>query len=60
MCGVYLGGAAHADDLWAIASSATAAKHQSKIIHDFTVGNGLKLSSNKTKVVQIEQSKSCG
>ena len=60
MCGLYLGGAAHADDVWAIASSATAAEQQSQIINDFAVCNGLKLNSNKTEVVRIAQSKSRG
>ena len=60
MCGLYLGGAAHVDDVRAIASSATAAKQQSQIIHDFAVGNGLMLNSNKTEVVRKAQSKSRG
>ena len=53
LCGLYLGGAAHADDVWAIAPSATAAEQQSQIIHSFTSDNGLKLNSEKTEVVKF-------
>ena len=42
ICGLYLGGAAHADDVRAIASSASVTEEQGQIIHDFAVENGLK------------------
>ena len=51
ICGLYLGGAAHADDVRAIASSASVTKEQGQIIHDFAVENGLKLNSEKTEIV---------
>ena len=51
ICGLYLGGAAHADDVRAIASSASVTEEQGQIIHDFAVENGLKLNSEKTEIV---------
>ena len=48
ICGLYLGGAAHADDVRAIAS---VTEEQGQIIHDFAVENGLKLNSEKTEIV---------
>ena len=59
MCGLFLGGAAHADDVRAIASSATAAEQHSQILHNFAAENGLKLNSAKTEVVKISKSNSC-
>ena len=47
ICGLYLGGAAHADDIRAIASSASVTEEQGQIMHDFAIGNGLKLNSEK-------------
>ena len=58
ICGLYLGGAAHADDVRAIASSASVTEEQGQIIHDFAVENGLKLNSEKTEIVKISQSNS--
>ena len=60
LCGLYLGGAAHADDVRAIAPSATAAEQQRQIIHSFASSNGLKLKSEKTEVVKFSQSKCRG
>ena len=56
--GLYLGGASHADDVRAIASSASAAEEQSQFIQNFAIENGLKLNHEKTEIVRISQSKS--
>lgn len=45
--GLYFWGAAHADDIRAIASSASAAEKQGQIIHELAVENSLKLSKSK-------------
>ena len=58
ICGLYLGGAAHADDVRAITSSASGAEKQGQIIHDFATENSLRLNSGKTEIVRISQSKS--
>ena len=60
LCGLYLGGAAHADDVRAIATSATVAKQQSQIIQSFATCHGLKFNSDKSEVVKISQSNSRG
>ena len=57
LCGLYLGGAAHADDVRTIASSASVAEEQGQIIYNFSLENGLKLNSTKTEIVKISQSK---
>ena len=59
ICGLYLGGAAHADDVRAIAPSASAAEEQGQIIQNFAAENYLKLNREKTEIVRISQSKSC-
>ena len=59
ICGLYLGGVAHADDVCAITSSASGAEKQGQIIHDFATENSLRLNSGKTEIVSISQSKSC-
>jgi hypothetical protein len=56
ICGLYLGGAVHADDVPAIAFSASVTEEQGQIMHDFAIGNGLKLNSEKTEIVKISQS----
>ena len=56
ICGLYLGGAAHADDVRVLASSAAVAEEQGQIIHSFATENGLKLNCEKTEVVKISQS----
>ena len=55
--GLYLGGAAHADDVRAIASSAIIAEEQSRIIQDFSTDN-LKLNGEKTEIVKLSRSNS--
>ena len=55
ICGLYLGGAAHADDVRVLASSAAVAEEQGQIIHSFATENGLKLNCEKTEVVKISQ-----
>ena len=60
LCGLYLGGAAHADDVRAIATSATVAEQQSQIIQSFATCHGLKFNSDKSEVVKISQSNSRG
>ena len=58
ICGLYLSDEAHADDVCAIPSSASVTEEQGQIIHDFAIGNGLKLNSEKTEIVKISQSNS--
>ena len=53
ICSLYLGGAAHADDVRVLASSAAVAEEQGQIIHSFATENGLKLNCEKTEVVKI-------
>ena len=55
ICNLFLGGAAHADDVRAIASSSTDAEIQGKIIADFSSCNGLTLNCSKTEVVKISR-----
>ena len=51
----YLGGAAHADDVRCIATSANIAKEQNLLISDFAYNNGLTLNMSKTEVVKISR-----
>ena len=53
ICRLYLGGAAHADDVRAIASSTSGAEAQGAIISDFSSKHGLHLNSTKTEIVKI-------
>ena len=55
MYDLYLGEAAHADDVRSIATSANTAKEQSLLISDFTSNNGLTLNMFKTEVVKISR-----
>ena len=55
ICRLYLSGAAHADDVRAIASSTSAAETQGAIISDFFLTHGLHLNSEKTEVVKISK-----
>ena len=52
---LYLGGAAHVDDVRSIATSANTAKEQSLLISDFTSNNGLTLNMPETEVVKISR-----
>ena len=52
ICGLYLGGAAHADDVRTIASSAAIAEVQGGVISEFA-HNGLLVNGVKTEVVRI-------
>ena len=59
ICGLYLGGTAHADDVRAIASSASATEEQGQIIQDFAIENGLRLKQLENRNCQdisIQQS----
>ena len=51
-CGLYLGGAAHANDVRAIASSVTTAETQGALISEFSFENGLRLNKGKMKIVE--------
>ena len=53
ICNLFLGGAAHAHNVRATASSSTDAEIQGKIIADFSSCNGLTLNCTKTEVVKI-------
>ena len=52
---LYLGGAAHADDVRSIATSANTAKEQSLLISDFAFNNGLTLNMSKIEVVKMSR-----
>ena len=54
---LYLGGAAHADDVRAVSTSAAVANCQSLLISDFASHHGLKLNNPKTEVVKFSQNK---
>ena len=54
--GLYLGGAAHVDDIRVLASSASIAEEQGLMISDFASQNGLHLNNEKTEVVKISKS----
>ena len=58
ICGLYLGRAAHVDDVRAIASSAIVTEEQSRIIQDFSTDNSPKLNSEKTEIVELSRSSS--
>ena len=53
ICGLYLGVAAHADDVRTIASSAAIAEVQGGVISEFAHNNGLLVNREKTEVVRI-------
>ena len=53
---LYLGGAIHADDVRAVASSTSVAEAQGAIISDFSSKHGLHLNSTKTEIVKISNS----
>ena len=53
ICGLYLGGAAHADDVRTIASFAAIAEVQRGVISEFAHNNGLQVNGEKTEVVRI-------
>ena len=54
---LYLGGAAHADDVTAVSTSVAVANCQSLLISDFASHHGLKLNNPKTEVVKFSQNK---
>ena len=51
ICNLYLGGAAHADDVRAIASSTQGTEDQGKMIANIATKNGLSLNESKTEIV---------
>ena len=53
ICGLYLGGAAHVDDVRTIASSAAIAEVQGGVISEFAHKNSLLVNREKTEVVRI-------
>ena len=52
-CGLYLGGAAHADDVRTIASSAAIVEVQGGVISEFVHNSGLLVNREKTEVVRM-------
>ena len=56
ICQLFLGGAAHADDVRAIASSKFVAEAQGAIISDFSSEHGLHLNRAKTEIVKVSNS----
>ena len=58
ICELYLGGAAHADDVRTVATSAKGAEEQGLLISDFADNNGLTLNRFKTEVVKISRNHS--
>ena len=53
ICSLYLGGAAHTDNVRTIATSTQSATEQSKIVSKFPSDNGLKLNPSKTEIVRF-------
>ena len=58
ICELYLGGAAHADDVRTVATSAKGAEELGLLISDFAGNNGLTLNRSKTEVVKISRNHS--
>ena len=58
ICELYLGGAAHADDVRTVATSAKGAEEQGLLISDFADNNGLTLNRSKTEVVKSSRNHS--
>ena len=56
ICQLFLGGAAHADDVRSIATSKFVAEAQGAIISDFSSENGLHLNRAKTEIVKVSNS----
>ena len=54
--GVFVGGAAHADDVRTTASSTSVLHEQMEIINQFTSRNMLCLNTSKTEVVRFSKS----
>ena len=55
LLGLFVGGAAHADDIRTIATSTSQISSQVSIINDFTSRNSLKVNSSKTEIVRISR-----
>ena len=53
ICSLYLGGAAHSDNVRTIETSTQGATEQSKIVSKFASDNGLKLNASKTEIVRF-------
>ena len=58
--GLFLGGAAHADDVRTIASSLASAEAQGALILEFATQNGLSLNQSKTEIVKVSKSQNPG
>ena len=55
ICGTFVGGAAHVDDLRTIATSKDCISQQYSIIDQFTSNNHLKLNLSKTEIIEISR-----
>ena len=55
ICGTFVGGAAHADDLRTIAKNKDCISQQYSIIDQFTLNHHLKLNLSKTKIIKISR-----
>ena len=55
LLGLFVGGAAHADDIRTIATSTSQISSQVSIINDFTSRNRMKDNSSKTEIVRISR-----
>ena len=53
ICHLYLGGAAHADDVRVIASSTSVAEAQGVIISDLSSQHGFRLNRANTEIVKV-------
>ena len=58
--GLFLGGAAHADDVRTIASFPASAEAQGALILEFATQNGLSLNQSKTEIVKVSKSQNSG
>ena len=55
ICNLYLGGAAHADDVRTMASSTQGIEDQGKMIANIATKNGLSLNESKTEIVRFSR-----
>jgi len=55
IAGLYLGTAAHADDVRSLSQTVAAAENQASTLAEFTINRGLKINANKTEIVALSR-----
>jgi len=55
IAGLYLGTAAHADDVRSLSQTVAAAENQASTLAEFTINQGLKINANKTEIVALSR-----